>query len=135
MYHIHWNMKISFPKIIKKYFAFAEEKIKENYKELKEILEENTYQTEQFLQKCQLFGQERSGILNHAVLRTCRGYSRQRFCQTALSLQHENKYKRGSESAVVSNDYDRFFSANIRCKVKPKGIQSGRNFKRTICTV
>ena len=49
----------------KKYFAFAEEKLRE-LQELKEILEENTYQTEQFLQNCQLFGQERSGI-NHAV--------------------------------------------------------------------
>ena len=49
----------------KKYFAFAEEKLRE-LQELKEILEENTYQTEQFLQNCQLFGQARSGI-NHAV--------------------------------------------------------------------
>ena len=48
-----------------RHFAFAEEKLRE-LQELKEILEENTYQTEQFLQNCQLFGQERSGI-NHAV--------------------------------------------------------------------
>ncbi len=49
----------------KKYFAFAEEKLKE-LQDLKEILEENTYQTETFLQNCQLFSQARSGI-NHAV--------------------------------------------------------------------
>lgn len=49
----------------KRYFAFAEEKLKE-LKELKEILEEDTYQTEKFLQNRQLFSRARSGI-NHAV--------------------------------------------------------------------
>ena len=49
----------------KRYFAFAEEKLKE-LKELKEIIEENTYQTEKFLQNRQLFSRARSGI-NHTV--------------------------------------------------------------------
>ena len=49
----------------KNYFAFAEEKLQE-LKELKEIIEEDTYQTEKFLQNRQLFSRARSGI-NHTV--------------------------------------------------------------------
>ena len=49
----------------KRYFAFAEEKLQE-LKELKEIIEEDTYQTEKFLQNRQLFSRARSGI-NHTV--------------------------------------------------------------------
>lgn len=45
----------------KKYFAFAEEKLQE-LKELQEILQERTYQTEKFLQNRQLFTDARSGI-------------------------------------------------------------------------
>ncbi len=132
MYHIHWNMKISFPKIIKSILRLPKKKLRE-LQELKEILEENTYQTEQFLQNCQLFGQERSGI-NHAVQERVAAIQDNDFVRLPEFTAREQIQKRGSESAVVSNDYDRFFSANIRCKVKPKGIQSGRNFKRTICT-
>ena len=42
-----------------------------------------------------------------------------------LSLQHENKYKRGSESAVVSNDYDRFFPQTSDVKLNRKAFKAG----------
>ena len=99
----------------KKYFAFAEEKLRE-LQELKEILEENTYQTEQFLQNCQLFGQERSGI-NHAVQERVAAIQDNDFVRLPEFTAREQIQKEVLKSAVVSNDYDRFFSANIRCKV------------------
>ena len=58
--------------MIANYQQIADEKLQE-LKELKEIIEEDTYQTEKFLQNRQLFSRARSGI-NHTVQKIARIY-------------------------------------------------------------